>query len=131
MRGTDSLPPVDSRGLLAEIGAFCKSFSAGGRGFSAEAIVTLDRDGVDSNNTVLVSVVVRKQDGRFCAPEERRAGVLGIRDFWVVLAYVLCIGSTLLCVAYGVLSWNKGVEPVKQEDVQWAKEEKEEIEKTP
>jgi hypothetical protein len=31
-------------------------------------------------------------------------------------------------VAYGVLNWNKGVEPVKQEDVQWAKEEKEEVE---
>jgi len=54
--------------------------------------------------------------------------VLGIEDGWVVLAYVLCILSSLLCVVYGALNWNKGEEPLKQEDVAWAKEEKEEVE---
>ena len=54
--------------------------------------------------------------------------MLGIEDGWVVLAYVLCVLSTLLCVIYGVVNWNKGDEPVTNEDVQWAKEEKEEIE---
>jgi hypothetical protein len=54
--------------------------------------------------------------------------MLGIKDGWVVAAYLLCIFSTLLCVAYGLINWNKGDEPVKQEDMQWAKEEKEEVE---
>jgi hypothetical protein len=54
--------------------------------------------------------------------------MLGIADGWVVLAYLLCILSTLLCVAYGLVNWNKGDEPVKQEDVSWAKEEKEDVE---
>ena len=56
--------------------------------------------------------------------------MLGIEDNWVVLAYVLCILSTLVCVIYGILNWNKGDEPVLQEDVDWAQEEKEEIEET-
>ena len=47
---------------------------------------------------------------------------------WVVLAYVLCVLSTLLCVIYGIANWNKGDEPVKEEDVAWAEEEKEEVE---
>ncbi len=55
--------------------------------------------------------------------------MLGIADSQVFLAYLLCILSTLLCVVYGFLTWNKGDEPVKPEDVEWAKEEKEEVEK--
>jgi len=54
--------------------------------------------------------------------------VLGIDDGWVVLAYALCVLSSLLCVVYGVCTWNQGDEPVRQEDVEWAKEEKEEEE---
>ena len=54
--------------------------------------------------------------------------MLGIADKWVFLAYALSVLSTLLCVVYGVIAWNKGDEPVKQEDVAWAKEEKEEVE---
>jgi len=45
---------------------------------------------------------------------------------YVALAYVLCLGSTILCVVYGIIMWNKGDEPVKQEDVKWAEEEKKE-----
>jgi len=56
--------------------------------------------------------------------------LFGIQDPWVWLAYLLCIFSTLLCVAYGLINWNKGDETVQPEDVQWAKEEKEEVEKT-
>jgi len=56
--------------------------------------------------------------------------LLGIEDSWVVLAYLLCVFSSLLCVVYGAATWNKGDEPLKQEDVNWAKEEKEEIEQT-
>ena len=54
--------------------------------------------------------------------------MLGIQDKWVFLAYVLMVGSALLCVIYGALTWNKGDEPIKPEDIHWAKEEKEEIE---
>ena len=32
--------------------------------------------------------------------------MLGFGDFWVALAYILCLGSTLLCVVYGILHWN-------------------------
>ena len=49
--------------------------------------------------------------------------MLGIEDKWVALAYLLCIGSTLLCVVYGWLKWNRGGDEIKQEDVRWAAEE--------
>ena len=38
------------------------------------------------------------------------------------------MGGALVCVAHGFTHWNKGDEPTQPEDVQWAKEEKEEIE---
>lgn len=55
--------------------------------------------------------------------------MLGISDGWVFLAYILSILSAVICVIYGILTWNKGDEPIKQEDVQWAKEEVEDVEK--
>jgi hypothetical protein len=51
-------------------------------------------------------------------------GMLGIQDFYVAMAYILCIASTLLCVIYGLFNWNKGEESVRAEDVQWVAEEK-------
>jgi len=54
--------------------------------------------------------------------------ILGIQDPCVAVAYLLAFAGALVCVAYGITHWNKGDEPVKPEDVQWAKEEKEEIE---
>jgi hypothetical protein len=54
--------------------------------------------------------------------------MLGIQDIWVWLAYILCILSTLLCVVYGFINWNKGEEAMKPEDTAWAKEEKTEVE---
>jgi hypothetical protein len=53
---------------------------------------------------------------------------LGIADPWVWLVYILCILSTLLCIVYGLMNWNKGDEPAKPEDIEWAKEEKAEVE---
>lgn len=47
--------------------------------------------------------------------------MLGFKDFWIFLVYILCIASTLLCVVYGVLNWNKG----KQEEDDQIKEETE------
>ena len=34
--------------------------------------------------------------------------ILGIPDPWVLSGYILVILSTLLCVIYGVINWNKG-----------------------
>lgn len=52
--------------------------------------------------------------------------MLGIEDKWVAAAYILCIASTLLCVVYGIINWNKGDEKKEEiaEDVKWAQEEK-------
>lgn len=50
--------------------------------------------------------------------------MLGIESKGVLLAYMLCIASTLLCVVYGLINWNKGAEEVDADDVKWAKEEK-------
>ncbi len=50
--------------------------------------------------------------------------MFGIEDTYVWLAYLLCILSSLLCVAYGLTNWNRGEEPVEQEDIRWAAEEK-------
>ena len=35
---------------------------------------------------------------------------LGIPDPWVLSGYILVILSTLLCVIYGIINWNKGDE---------------------
>ena len=54
----------------------------------------------------------------------------GIDDPMVAIAYLLSIGGMLTCVVYGVLHWNRDDEPAKLEDIQWAKEEKNTIEKS-
>ncbi len=51
--------------------------------------------------------------------------MLGIDDPFVWLAYVLSIGSTLLCFVWGVFNWNRGDDSVAVEDVQWAAREAE------
>jgi hypothetical protein len=45
--------------------------------------------------------------------------MLGIEDPWVATAYILSIGSALLCIIYGLFSWNRGDDSVTAEDVQW------------
>jgi hypothetical protein len=49
--------------------------------------------------------------------------MLGIEDKWVALAYLLCIASTLLCLVYAWLNWNRGAEEIRPEDIHWAAEE--------
>ena len=49
--------------------------------------------------------------------------MLGIEDKYVALAYILCILSTLLCLVYGIINWNRGDDSVKDEDFRWAKGE--------
>ena len=36
--------------------------------------------------------------------------LLGIPDFWIWSAFVLCLASAALCVIYGVINWNKGAD---------------------
>lgn len=51
----------------------------------------------------------------------------GIPDFWISLVYLLCIGSTILCVVYGLVNWNKGLDTEDEEISEgqtWAEEEK-------
>jgi hypothetical protein len=53
--------------------------------------------------------------------------VLGINDPWIAAAYLLCIASTLLCVVYGLVNWNRGGEAEEEqikEEAGWEKEEK-------
>ena len=54
--------------------------------------------------------------------------MLGIESPGVWMAYLLSVAGAVLCVGYGALNWNKGEEPVRKEDVDWAREEKEEVE---
>jgi len=51
--------------------------------------------------------------------------VLGLTDPWIIAVYLLCILSTLLCVVYGAIMWNKGDEEVTNNDKQWAEKEEE------
>ena len=56
--------------------------------------------------------------------------MLGLADPWVAAAYWLSIARAVLCLGYGVVNWNRGDEPEQEEDVRWAREEKEDIEST-
>ncbi len=50
--------------------------------------------------------------------------MFGIEDKYVSMVYLLCIASSLLCVVYGLINWNRGEEKAQEEDIRWAKEEK-------
>ncbi|MDT8390919.1 MAG: hypothetical protein RRC34_10470 [Lentisphaeria bacterium] len=49
--------------------------------------------------------------------------MLGMEDFWVGLAYLLCLLSSLVCVIYGIVNWNKGGDSLDKDDAVWAAEE--------
>ena len=53
--------------------------------------------------------------------------MLGIDDPFVLLAYLLCGASTVLCVVYGIICWNKGDDSVSNVDVKWSAEDKKAI----
>ncbi|MDQ2085727.1 hypothetical protein RBH29_04670 [Herbivorax sp. ANBcel31] len=54
--------------------------------------------------------------------------MLGLPDFWIWSVYLLCILSTVVCVVYGLLNWNKGIESeemdIKEEET-WEEKERE------
>jgi hypothetical protein len=49
--------------------------------------------------------------------------MFGIEDGLVALAYLLCLASTVLCVIYAWLNWNRGDETVEESDQRWEREE--------
>lgn len=52
--------------------------------------------------------------------------MLGLGDFWISLVWMLVILSTLLCVVYGALNWNKESaedEKILEEEKRWESEE--------
>jgi len=54
--------------------------------------------------------------------------VLGIDDPWIWGVYLLCILSTLLCVIYGIVNWNREgeLEALEiREEAAWEAEEEE------
>jgi hypothetical protein len=54
--------------------------------------------------------------------------VLGIDDPWIWGVYLLCILSTLLCVIYGTVNWNREgeLEALEiREEAAWEAEEEE------
>jgi len=57
--------------------------------------------------------------------------MLGLGDIWVALGFWLMILSSVLCIIYGIINWNKGgiTKEELEEEQMWAKEE-EEVEET-
>jgi hypothetical protein len=51
--------------------------------------------------------------------------MFGIKDPWVAAAFLLCLLSSLLCVIYGLIRWNRGEEPIQRDDLEWAEHEQE------
>lgn len=54
--------------------------------------------------------------------------MFGIPDWGIWLAYIFCIASVVLCVIYGFVNWNKGVDDEEiqiDEELQWETKEKE------
>lgn len=52
--------------------------------------------------------------------------MLGLADFQIFLAYILCILSALLCIVYGIKNWNKGQENEVDEineELKWEEKE--------
>jgi len=51
--------------------------------------------------------------------------MFGISDVWVLLAFVLSLASSVLCVGWGLLRWNEEdpVEESPEELQQWRREE--------
>jgi len=50
--------------------------------------------------------------------------MIGIKDPWVSLVYVLCILSSLLCVVWGAFKWNEEAPEEPEDEVRhWAEEE--------
>ncbi len=51
--------------------------------------------------------------------------MFGISGWGCWLAYLFCILSTIMCIIYGIVMWNRGVEEGDEEEImKWVKEQK-------
>ncbi len=50
--------------------------------------------------------------------------MFGLDDPKIWGAYLLCILSTVFCIIYGLVNWNRGDEPIYKEDQKWVEDEK-------
>ena len=50
--------------------------------------------------------------------------MFGLSDPWIWGAYLLCLLSTMICIAYGFINWNRGAEEEKLQIVEEAALEK-------
>jgi hypothetical protein len=53
--------------------------------------------------------------------------MLGINDPWIILAYLTCIASAIVCIVYGIYNWNRGADDEANEISEEGKWEKDEI----
>ena len=53
--------------------------------------------------------------------------MLGLKDFWIIFAYLAIVASAITCIIYGILHWNKGnLDAIEEkENVDWGREEEE------
>jgi hypothetical protein len=54
--------------------------------------------------------------------------MLGLKDPWIISAYLACVLSTLICIIYGITYWNRGGENEANqidEETSWEKGERE------
>ena len=52
--------------------------------------------------------------------------MLGISGWGCWLAYIICILSTILCIIYGIVMWNRGAEEEDEVEIaKWVKGERE------
>jgi hypothetical protein len=52
--------------------------------------------------------------------------MLGIKDPWILTAYLLCFLSALACIIYGICNWNKGADNEPEEfskEAEWENDE--------
>lgn len=57
--------------------------------------------------------------------------MVGIEGFWVWLAYLCCIISTILCVVYGAMTWGRQDQAENvEEEAAWIKGGNEEVDKS-
>jgi hypothetical protein len=58
--------------------------------------------------------------------------MLGLADWKISLAYILCILSTILCVVYGIMYWKRGLgtEPEEGGEYRHWVEEEEKLDET-
>jgi len=80
----------------------------------------------------LLTDILIASDNATCYHTAQVLCMLGIDDPWIWGVYILCILSTLLCVLYGIINWNREGEQEAseiKEEAAWEESEEEMQEK--